>query len=236
MALETPFSYRAARTPLHRVNAGVKLLCLFLFSAAAFLANPVCSAALSAFLAASALAAGINPPTLLRGSRPVIILGVFVALGRTFNFSPPFVSLDGLLSAMLFLWGMLLSFCGGALLFAVTTTSELREAVSAAERALFKALAALLKNAKSPRLERLRRAALRRAAAPYPTTALALSLMMGFIPRFFAEWEALQTAYRARAGSRGIAELRRLVPLAAGRMIDRAAETASALLARGDGL
>jgi biotin transport system permease protein len=217
------------------MNAGVKLLCLFMFSLAAFLSNPACSAALSAFLAAAALTASLNPASLLRGSRPIIILGVFVALGRTFAISPPFFSVDGLLSGLLFLWGMLLSFCGGALLFAVTTTAELREAVSTAERALFKPLAALLRNAKNPRLEKLRRAATRRAAALYPRTALALSLMMGFIPRFFAEWEALQSAYRARAGGRGIAEIKSLVPLAVGRMIDRAAETAAALLARSGG-
>lgn len=218
------------------MNAGVKLLCLFAFSAAAFLAHPACSAALSALLAAAALIANLNPAALLRGCRPIVILGVFVAFGRTFDLSPPFFRMDGLLSGLLFLWGMLLSFCGGALLFAVTTTAELREAVSAAERALFKPAAALLKNAKSSRLEKLHRAALRRATALYPRTALALSLMMGFIPRFFAEWEALQSAYRARAGSRGIAEIKSLVPLAAGRMIDRAAETAAALLARGGGL
>jgi biotin transport system permease protein len=212
------------------MNAGLKLLCLLLFSAAAFFANPACSAALSVVLAAAALVAGLNPASLLHGSRPIVILGVFVVLGRSFDFSPPYFNEDGFMGGLLFLWGMLLSFCGGALLFAVTTTAELREAVSAVECALLKPVAFLLRNARNPRLKRLR------AAVLYPRTALALSLMMGFIPRFFAEWEALQSAYRARAGSRGIAELRSLVPLAAGRMIDKAVETAAALEARGGGL
>ncbi|MDR2343049.1 MAG: energy-coupling factor transporter transmembrane protein EcfT [Spirochaetaceae bacterium] len=226
MAVETPFSYRAACTPLHRLNAGLKLICLFLFSAAAFFSNPICSAVLSAALAVAAFIAGINPVSLLRGSRLIVILGVFVVFGRAFDFSPPFFRADGFLSGLMFMWGMLLSFCGGALMFAVTTAVELREAVGAAERALLKPAAALLKDAKTPGLKKLRDAVL------YPRTALALSLMMGFIPRFFTEWEALRSAYRARAGSRGIAEIKSLVPLAAGRMIDKAAETASALLAR----
>ncbi|MDR2796553.1 MAG: energy-coupling factor transporter transmembrane protein EcfT [Spirochaetaceae bacterium] len=229
MVVETPFSYKAAGTPLHHMNAGLKLLCLFVFSATAFYSNPACSVVLSAALAAAAFTARLNPASLLRGSRPIVILGVFVVLGRTFDFSPPFFSWDGFLSGLLFVWSMLLSFCGGALLFAVTTVTELREAVCAAERVLLKPAAALLKNAKSPRLRNLR------AAALYPRTALALSLMMGFIPRFFAEWEALQSAYRARAGNRGIIEIKSLVPLAVNRMIDRAAETAAALEARSGG-
>ncbi|MDR3355736.1 MAG: energy-coupling factor transporter transmembrane protein EcfT [Spirochaetaceae bacterium] len=223
----TPFSYRPAATPLHRINAGVKLLCLLVFSAAAFAESMVCSAVLGAGLVMASLRAGINPLSLLRGSRPVAVLGLFVALGRAADFSPPYFDAAGFFSGLQFVWSMLLSFCGGALLFAVTTMTELREAVSAAESALLRPVAALLKNSKTPRLERLR------AAALYPRTALALSLMMGFIPRFFAEWEALQNAYLARGGSRGIACLSRLVPLATARMIDRAEETAAALEARG---
>jgi biotin transport system permease protein len=210
VAVETPFSYKTKRSPLHRLNAGVKLLSLFAFSAAAFLENPVCSLALSASLCAASFCARLNPLALLRGSRPVVVLGLFVALGRALDFAPSFDA-RGFLSGLLFLWSMALSFCAGSLLFAVTTVTELREAVCAVEAAILKPF----------------------AASPRPRLGLALSLMLGFIPRFFAEWEALQNAHRARAGKTNIAAISRLIPLAANRMINTAAETAAALEARG---
>jgi biotin transport system permease protein len=226
VAVEIPCSYKAKRTPLHRLNAGVKLLCLFIFSAAAFFANPLCSLSLNAALYAASFYAGINPLTLLRGCRPIVMLGLFVALGRALDFRRPF-DVNAFLSGLLFLWSMLLSFCAGALLFAVTTMTELREAACAVEAALLKPLAALLKNSKNQRLLKFRNAAL------HPRLGLALSLMLGFLPRFFAEWDALQSAHRARAGKMNIAAVSRLIPLAVNRMIDTAAETAAALEARG---
>jgi energy-coupling factor transporter transmembrane protein EcfT len=228
VAVETPFSYRTKRTFLHRTNAAVKLLCLLVFSAAAFLGKPPCAAALSLFLAALSLVSGLGPAVLLRGSRPIVVLALFTALGRAVDFSPAFAfSLDGLLDGLVFLWSMMLSFCAGSLFFAVTTQAEVRGAFRAAERALTRPAAALLKNAKAPCLKKLRYAAL------HPQSALALSLMLGFIPRFFAEWETLQNASRARAGKRGAAEIKRLVPPAVGRMMDKALETAIAMEARG---
>jgi biotin transport system permease protein len=226
MAVKIPFSYSAKRTPLHSLNAGIKLLCLFLFSAAAFFGSPLCSLSLSAALYAASFYAGLNPLTLLRGSRPIVILGLFVALGRALDFAPSF-DVNAFLSGLLFLWSMLLSFCAGSLLFAVTTMTELREAACAVEAALLKPLAALLKDSKNPLLSRLRNAAL------HPRLGLALSLMLGFIPRFFAEWDALLSAHQARAGKMNIAVISRLIPLAVNRMIDTAAETAAALEARG---
>ncbi|MDR0410290.1 MAG: energy-coupling factor transporter transmembrane protein EcfT [Spirochaetaceae bacterium] len=227
MAIEAPYSYCPKRTFIHRLNAGVKLLCLLVFSVTAFFMNPVCSAALTLTLGAAALSAGIKPAALLRGCRNIVMLGCFVIAGRSLEF-PPFVfNISGFLSGLMFLWGMLLSFCAGALLFSVTTMAETREAVCAVERALLKPVAFFLKNVKGPRLQKLRNAALR------PKLGLALSLMLGFIPRFFAEWDALKNAYRSRAGKPGVSETFRLVPIAAGRMIDKAAETASALEARG---
>ncbi|MDR2097888.1 MAG: hypothetical protein LBP37_05140, partial [Spirochaetaceae bacterium] len=207
MALETPFSYKAKRTPLHRLNAGVKLICLFAFSAAAFFVNPFCSIVLGAALCAAALCAGLKPPALLRGSRPIVLLGLFVAFGRALDFSQAF-NVDGFLGGLLFMWSMMLSFCAGSLLFAVTTMTELRDAACTAEQAVLRPLAALLDTIKSPRLERLR------SAVRHPRLGLALSLMLGFIPRFFAEWDALQSAHEARAGKKNISEMSRLIPLA----------------------
>jgi biotin transport system permease protein len=233
VALGVPYSYHAKRSSIHRLNAGVKLLCLFVFSAAAFFLNPVCSLVLSVALVVVSLRAGVSPAVLFRGCRPIVILASFVVLGRALDFaSPPspavlVFSLDGFLGGLMFLWGMLLSFCAGALLFSVTTAAEMRGAVCGAERVLFRPVVVLLKNAKSPFLQRIH------AVASYPRLGLALGLMLGFIPRFFAEWDVLKTAYRARAGRRGLAEVFCLIPVAAGRMIDKAAETAIALESRG---
>jgi biotin transport system permease protein len=227
MAVETPYSYRAKRAAIHRLNAGLKLLCLFLFSMSAFFLNPVCSAMLSAALCAVSLGSGIKPAELLRGSRPIIIFGFFVVLGRALGFAPPAFNIQGFFSGVMFFWGMLLSFCAGALFFSVTTMTEVRDAVCSAERVLLKPAAALLKNIKKPLPQRLYDAVSR------PRLGLALSLMLGFIPRFFAEWDALKNAYRARSGKPGIAEIFKLIPLAVGRMIDVAAETAAAMESRG---
>jgi biotin transport system permease protein len=63
--------------------------------------------------------------------------------------------------------------------------------------------------------------------------SLGLSLMLGFLPRFFALWQNAELAYRARCGKRGFPQLIALIPLVMERMILSAAETATALEARG---
>jgi biotin transport system permease protein len=63
--------------------------------------------------------------------------------------------------------------------------------------------------------------------------SLGLSLMLGFLPRFFALWEGAELAYRARCGKRGLPQLFALIPLVMERMILSAGETAAALEARG---
>jgi energy-coupling factor transporter transmembrane protein EcfT len=228
VAVETPLSYRSKRSFLHRADAGLKLLCMMAFSAAAFAGRPVSMAALSVFLVAVGFRAGLPPSALLRGGRPVAVLGLFAALGRAAGFSPALVfSMEDFLDGLLFLWSMMLSFGAASLFYAVTTAAEIRGAVAGAERALLRPVALLLKNAKSPSMLRLRSAALR------PRFGLALGLMLGFLPRFLAEWELLQTANRARAGKKGVSEIKRLVPLVLNRMMDNALETAAAMEARG---
>jgi biotin transport system permease protein len=63
--------------------------------------------------------------------------------------------------------------------------------------------------------------------------SLGLSLMLGFMPRFFEIWENTELAYQARAGKPGPAQLITLIPLTIERMIECAVETASALEGRG---
>ncbi|GHV75621.1 hypothetical protein AGMMS49942_04420 [Spirochaetia bacterium] len=63
--------------------------------------------------------------------------------------------------------------------------------------------------------------------------SLGISLMLGFLPRFFAVWDGAELAYRARCGKKGLARLRTLLPLVMERMIVSAGETAAALEGRG---
>jgi biotin transport system permease protein len=63
--------------------------------------------------------------------------------------------------------------------------------------------------------------------------SLGISLMLGFLPRFFAIWENAELAYRARCGKKGLTQLRTLIPLVIERMIVSAGETAAALESRG---
>jgi biotin transport system permease protein len=68
---------------------------------------------------------------------------------------------------------------------------------------------------------------------PRGRLSLGLSLMLGFMPRFFEIWENTELAYQARAGKPGPVQLITLIPLTIERMIECAVETASALEGRG---
>jgi biotin transport system permease protein len=63
--------------------------------------------------------------------------------------------------------------------------------------------------------------------------SLGISLMLGFIPRFFAVWERAELAYQARCGKKGLTQLLTLAPLVMERMVVSAVETAAALESRG---
>ena len=63
--------------------------------------------------------------------------------------------------------------------------------------------------------------------------ALALALMLGFLPRFFEVWEEAQTAWKARAGKNNPQKLVATVSLVTELMIIRAVDTADALTVRG---
>jgi biotin transport system permease protein len=184
------YAYRPGSTPLHKLNAGIKLLGLLAISIVSFVFGPWICAPLSVLLVAGAASAGMTPPALLRGSKPLLFMLCFVVVFRAINGS--------FFNGVFFAWSALVSFCAGALLFSVTTMTEIKNALSRL----------------SPRL------------------ALALSLMLGFIPRFFEVWEDRRTAYRARNGKAGPASLAYLVPASVEKMIEKAAATAAALESR----
>jgi len=101
-------------------------------------------------------------------------------------------------------------FIAAALLFAVTTMRDLRRSLSVLERRI------------RPR--------------HYTYCSLGISLMLGFIPRFFELWESANLACDARQCKRGPRRLLLLVPLVTERMMESAADTALALEARALGL
>jgi len=100
-------------------------------------------------------------------------------------------------------------FTAAALLFAVTTMRELRLSLAALEIRLGRNTAFF---------------------------SLGISLMLGFIPRFFELWETANLACDARVCKRGPRRLLLLVPLVTERMMEAAADTALALEARGLGV
>ena len=206
----TPWSYRKGNTPLHRLPAGPKLAFLLLLSVAAFFPGPeplgvVILAGIALILAALSLTARIAPWQLLRGSGPLffVILGVFLVQG--IELIPPGIKLGGLKETAIFSLRIATAFSAGSLLFSVTTTSEIRRALSRLETFLH--------------LKKLH-------------LSLCISLMMGFLKGFFVIWEDLTLAWKSRGGKKNLSRLITLIPLVIERMMLKAAETALALEAR----
>jgi energy-coupling factor transporter transmembrane protein EcfT len=207
----SPFAYHYGDSPLHRCPAGIKLLCLFLLSGAAFSSIPglVVSVIL---IIAGALVGRIKMRDLLRGSRPLIMLALFVVIFRCARFEKPYINIEDLYSGLVSGLCLIVSFAAGALLFSVTTMAELRRSLGRVETALT--------HGKICRGKRSR-------------LSLGISLMLGFIPRFFEIWENANLAWEARAGKRGLRRIIPLIPLVTERMMEAAADTALALEAKG---
>jgi energy-coupling factor transporter transmembrane protein EcfT len=236
-ACNVPFGYRRGNTVLHRFPAGLKLLVLFVLSAAAFGSIP--GLLLAALLtAAASLAARIRPPELLRGSRPLMALALCIlafqtvrpsapgiALGEITAFGlrlPPLVipciSAEGFFAGLLSALRITISFAAGSLLFAVTSMRELWLSLGRAEQAIGGLFS---RKRKAPPFRR------------YSRLSLGLSLMLGFIPRFFELWETANLACEARSCGRGLRRMKLVIPLVTERMMELAAGTAEALESRG---
>jgi biotin transport system permease protein len=233
-----PFSYRGGDTPLCLVPAGLKFLALFVLSLAAFSSLPGLVVAALVTVTAS-LSARVKPWELLRGSRPLLVLSLFVLAFRTLDPGSPGIAAgafglcglrlppvaiprvsaagfgEGLLSGL----RVMVSFAAGSLLFAVTTTRELRLSLGRAEAALTGLVA--------------RNRPVSAAPGAVSRIGLLLSLTLCFIPRFFEVWETIQLACDARSRKRGFRRLLLVIPLTAERMMEIAADTADALEARG---
>jgi biotin transport system permease protein len=241
----TPYAYRPGGTVLHRASAGLKLLGLFFISVTGFFSGWF-QVAGGAVIVLGAVLAGIRPWELFRGCAPLAWAGLLVVLMRTIRFGGDIfgfleVSFAGFIGGLRFCGGLLLAFCTGSLLFSVTTMAELRDSLSEAEFFLFKRIKKKkreksgkknCKNEKKRKEEAYQEADFKKISA----LSLSVSLMLGFLPRFFEVWEDAEAAYFARGGRKGFGELILLIPLVTERMIEAAAETASAMEARGIGL
>jgi biotin transport system permease protein len=204
-AAPVPFGYRPGNSPLHRCPALVKLLGVLLLSVFAYGSLPALGIA-ALGIGAAAAAAGIRPWDLLRGGRPLLFLALFFFFLRVIKFDRPFFRLEPaeITGALTQALSMMVSFAGGALLFAVTTMKELRDSLGG---------------------RRTRRRGFR--------FGLALSLMLGFLPRFFEIWEETSLACEARGAGGGIRRLLLVIPPVTERMIEKALDTALALEGRG---
>ncbi|MCL2381643.1 MAG: energy-coupling factor transporter transmembrane protein EcfT [Treponema sp.] len=206
-----PWSYRKGATLLHRLPAGLKLSFLLLLSLAAFFPGDEARsvtvlAAITLALVLLSFAAGIGPRALLRGSGPLVLFIAAIALVRGVELSPVGFNTEGLRESGIFAIRICAAFAAGSLLFAVTTPGELRKSLSRVESAL--------------RMEKLK-------------LGMGISLMLGFLPRFFETWEDATLAWKSRGGKKNLSRLVILIPLAVEKMMLKAAETAQAMECRG---
>lgn len=204
------YSYWQGRSALHRLPAGGKLLGLVVVSGAGFWAFPVGLVFAAAALVCFSALAKISVWRLFRGCGGLFVMAVLVVASNSVVWRPIGFAVGGFWSGLRYGAGLLVSFGACGLFFAVTTMSELRDSLDAV--------------------------ALRLRLPWLCWLSLGLSLMLGFLPRFFEVWEEASLAYKARGGRNGLSKMLFLVPLATERMIEMAAETAAALEMRGTGM
>jgi len=226
----TPWAYLAGNTPLHRCPAGIKLILLLLLSAASVL-GAFGAAGAAALILAGAFSVGLGPRSLFAGSRPLVIMLLLFtafrilstesgipgaeAIGLPFGSFTIRVDIAALKSGLSLSAGILVCFAAASLFFAVTTTTEIRHSLARAESFLTR-----------PFLGK------KRPPNAQGRLSLSLALMLGFLPRFFENWENARLAALAR-GSGGIRMITAILPVVTERMIEAAAETAEALESRG---
>jgi energy-coupling factor transporter transmembrane protein EcfT len=221
------FCYLAGRSPLHRMNAAVKLALLFAASlAACFLPLSVAAAcALPAGMCARAC--GLPFRVQLRDLRPLLFYGEFLyasaVLSKVLALPEPFAQASAAAlvptkATLAALARLLLLLQLSSLLFRTTTRLALREGIAAAETAVRAALA---------RLPGISRAVSRDARF-----AQTLALFLGFIPALFEQWSRLELAWRARGGKNGVVKTRTLLLSLLSLGFYAAAQKAKALAAR----
>jgi biotin transport system permease protein len=233
--LTQAFGYKAGKTPLHRMPAGLKLIFVIIISAFSFASVYGFALSVLLILAASA-AARVPSHALLKGSKPLVILSLCIILLKTitpdakgvttpeiivFNFyipdmHIPFISGEGFFEGLLAAARIFVPFAAAVLLFSFTTMRELRLSLASVEKGFVKIF-----------LPRRRHT---------PFLSLGITLMLGFIPRFFQMWDDANLACDSRSCKRGLRRLFLLIPLVTERMMEASANTALALEARAFGI
>lgn len=217
-----PFSYRPGSSAFHRFPAGLKLLGLLVLSSFVF-ASPYGLIFSILLLIIACIVARIPLGGLLRGAKPLIMLALVIVLARTIGtgYADTIISVEGFREGLIAALRILVVFTAASFLFAVTTMRELRLSLATMENRI--------KNIFSARRRK------RNGDQGIAFFSLGISLMLGFIPRFFEVWETADLACQARSCKRGLRRLFILVPLVTERMMEAAAETVLALEARGLG-
>jgi len=205
MKKNTPWAYNRGSSPLHRMNAGLKLIVVLLLSLAAFLPNLAVLSGIIIFLIVLSCIARIGPTALLRGSGPLFFIVLAILLFQALEFSPLRINTGGLREGIIFCFRLGAAFAAGSLLFTVTTSAELRKSISRLETALH--------------AEKLK-------------IGLSISLMLGFLPLFFVIWEDINLAWKSRGGRKSLSRLVVLIPLVIERMMVKALEKALAMESR----
>ena len=214
--------------------AGFKLIFVIIISTLAFVSLYGLAASIFLILLAS-VAARVPPPVLLRGSKPLVILSLCIILLKTirpegsgittpeiiiFNaYIPdlhiPFISKEGFIEGLFTAPGLFVPFASACLLFSVTTMRELRLSLASVEKGVVRLF--------SPRRKHT------------PFFSIGISLMLGFIPRFFELWNDANLACDSRSCKRGLRRLALLIPLVTERLMEASGNTAIALESRGFG-
>ena len=207
----TPWSYKKGSSVIHRLPAGLKLIFLLFLSLVSFFPGTEAQslyllAAVAFILILLSFAADIGPAALLRGSGPLFFVILAAFLFQAVEFSPPGINFEGLIETILFCARIGAAFAAGTLLFSVTTAWEIKKSLSRLEAFLH--------------LKKLK-------------PGFSISLMLGFIPALFQIWEDINLAWKSRGGKKNLSRLVVLVPLLVERMMVKAAETATAMEARG---
>ena len=209
----TPFSYRPGNSVFHRLPAGLKLLGLLVLSS--LVLTSLHGIAVSVLLLiAACVVAHIPLWALLKGAKPLIILSLLIVFARTLGPRDTVISVDGFLEGLIAALRIIVVFTAASFLFAVTTMRELRLSLAKLENWIKKKTG-------------------RGGGQGIAFFSLGISLMLGFIPRFFEMWETANLACQARSCKRGLRRVFILVPLVTERMMEAAAETVLALEARG---
>jgi len=248
----TVFGYKAGRTPLHRMPAGLKLVFVILISALAFVSVYGLAASILLILICCAFAR-IPPHELLRGSKPLVILSLCVIVLKSITMEGegiatpemylfkmyiqsiyiPYISAKGFFGSLPGAAGLFVPFAAASLLFSVTTMRELRLSLALVEMNVIRFFSRGRGREEFNHGGHGGHGGGKRKEGHVPFFSLGLSLMLGFMPRFFEMWDEANLACDSRSCKRGLRRLLLLLPLVTERMMEASANTALALEARG---